>query len=145
MKVRISPHRRLLRAPDLRLLRRRTRSLLTWLEQEDSELSITLLDDPEMAELNESYRSRPGPTDVLSFSLREGPVCSQYSSTLAGRPAVALVQLGHLGVVQQGDGELRVFLLEPREDAARTPPQEPPIQRRKETTTRGPGDPDLHP
>ena len=39
MKVRISgpPHRRLLRAPDLRLLRRRTRSLLTWLEQEDSE------------------------------------------------------------------------------------------------------------
>ena len=60
MKVRISgpPHRRL-----LRLLRRRTRSLLTWLEQEDSELSITLLDDPEMAELNESYRSRPANVD----------------------------------------------------------------------------------
>ena len=74
MKVRISgPPRRVgLPAPDLRLLRRRTRSLLTWLEQEDSELSIALLDDPEMAELNESYRSRRGPTDVLSFSLREG-------------------------------------------------------------------------
>ncbi len=65
MKVRISgpPHRRLLPAPDRRLLRRRTRSLLTWLEQEDSELSITLLDDPEMAELNESYRSRPANVD----------------------------------------------------------------------------------
>ena len=74
MKVRISgpPRRRDLPAPDRRLLRRRTRSVLTWLEQKDSELSIVLLDDPEMAELNESYRSRRGPTDVLSFSLREG-------------------------------------------------------------------------
>jgi rRNA maturation RNase YbeY len=74
MKVRISgpPRRRHLPAPDRRLLRRRARSVLTWLEQEDSELSIVLLDDPEMAELNESYRSRRGPTDVLSFSLCEG-------------------------------------------------------------------------
>lgn len=74
MKVRISgpPRRRDLPVLDRRLLRRRTRTVLTWLEQEDSELSIALLDDPEMAALNQSYRSRPGTTDVLSFSLREG-------------------------------------------------------------------------
>jgi rRNA maturation RNase YbeY len=96
MKVRISgpPHRRLLRAPDLRLLRRRTRSLLTWLEQEDSELSITLLDDPEMAELNESYRSRPGPTDVLSFSLREGPhACHRHE--LLGDVVIGVRRAAH--------------------------------------------------
>ncbi len=59
--------------------------------------------------------------------------------------AVALVQLGHLGVIQQCDGELRVLLLEPREEAARAPPQQPQVRRPEETTMRGPGDPDLHP
>jgi probable rRNA maturation factor len=75
MKVRISgpPRRRDLPAPDRRLLRRRARRILLDLEQGDAELSITLLDDPEMAELNRSYRDRSGPTDVLSFSLLEGP------------------------------------------------------------------------
>jgi rRNA maturation RNase YbeY len=37
-----------------------------------SELSIALVDDDEMAALNREHRGRPGPTDVLSFSLLEG-------------------------------------------------------------------------
>lgn len=84
MKVRISgpPRRRDLAAPDRRLLRQRSRSLLASLEQEDAELSIALLDDPEMAGLNASYRSRSGPTDVLSFSLREGPHARHRQSLL---------------------------------------------------------------
>ncbi len=74
MTIRISgpPRRRGLAAPDRRLLRRRARRVLDCLEEREAELSITLLDDPEMATLNEAYRSRSGPTDVLSFSLLEG-------------------------------------------------------------------------
>jgi probable rRNA maturation factor len=41
------------------------------LELTDDELSIVILDDPQMAELNESYRQKQGPTNVLSFSMRE--------------------------------------------------------------------------
>lgn len=74
MTVRISgpPRRRDLPVPDRRLLRRRARRILESLEPGTCELSIALLDDPEMAGLNESYRGRSGATDVLSFSLREG-------------------------------------------------------------------------
>ena len=38
----------------------------------DAELSVALVTDAAMAELNQSYRGKPGPTDVLSFSLLEG-------------------------------------------------------------------------
>ncbi len=34
---------------------------------ESSEASITFVDDAQMAELNEEYRGKVGPTDVLSF------------------------------------------------------------------------------
>lgn len=39
---------------------------------DDEELSILLVDDEKMAELNEEYRGKKGPTNVLSFSMREG-------------------------------------------------------------------------
>lgn len=35
------------------------------------ELSISLVDEDEMADLHERYMGEPGPTDVLSFSLDE--------------------------------------------------------------------------
>ena len=38
----------------------------------DSELSVLLCDDSTIAELNERFRSKKGPTDVLAFSMREG-------------------------------------------------------------------------
>jgi rRNA maturation RNase YbeY len=37
-----------------------------------AELSVALVDDAEIATLNEQYRDKEGPTDVLSFSLLEG-------------------------------------------------------------------------
>ncbi len=74
MSVRLSgPPRRRGRPPfDRALLLRRARRLLRELGLARSELSLVLLDDPAMAELNRRYRSREGPTDVLSFSLLEG-------------------------------------------------------------------------
>jgi len=42
------------------------------LDSPDSELSILITDDPEIAQLNQQYRERSGPTNVLSFPMLEG-------------------------------------------------------------------------
>ncbi len=57
---------------DLKLLRSRARCIMRELGHGPSELSIALVDDLEMAELNGAWRGRSQATDVLSFSLIEG-------------------------------------------------------------------------
>lgn len=57
---------------DRALLERRARQILRSLGHARSELSLSLVDDDQIAELNGSYRDRPHATDVLSFSLIEG-------------------------------------------------------------------------
>jgi len=57
---------------DARLLARRARTAMKALGHGRSELSIALVDDAAIAELNAGYRDKRGPTDVLSFSLLEG-------------------------------------------------------------------------
>jgi probable rRNA maturation factor len=57
---------------DRTLLEARARTLLGELGHGESELSISLVGDEEMAGLNERFRSEPAATDVLSFSLLEG-------------------------------------------------------------------------
>jgi len=54
------------------LLRRRAQRLLAALGRSGWELSISLLDDARMRELNRRWRGRRRATDVLSFSLLEG-------------------------------------------------------------------------
>jgi len=46
--------------------------LLKLVEVPDAELSIVLVDDHHIAELNKNWRRKNGPTNVLSFSLTEG-------------------------------------------------------------------------
>jgi rRNA maturation RNase YbeY len=74
MSVRLSgpPRRQGLPAVDRRLLRARAGRILRALSHGRSELSISLVDDAEIAALNAAYRGRRGPTDVLAFSLLEG-------------------------------------------------------------------------
>jgi len=38
----------------------------------DGELSVLLVDDERIAQLNETYLQHLGPTNVISFSMREG-------------------------------------------------------------------------
>ena len=38
----------------------------------DGEISILLVDDPQIAALNQEYLNRPGPTNVIAFAMREG-------------------------------------------------------------------------
>jgi probable rRNA maturation factor len=62
-------------AVDRRLLRSRAVQLLRALSNSRSELSIALVDDDAIAELNARYRGTNRPTDVLAFSqLDERPV-----------------------------------------------------------------------
>lgn len=42
------------------------------MDEDDAEVSITFINDEEMQELNHQYRGLNKPTDVLSFSMRDG-------------------------------------------------------------------------
>jgi probable rRNA maturation factor len=52
-------------------VRRRARRLLGLLG-EAADLTVSLVDDPEMQRLNARYRGADRPTDVLAFAMREG-------------------------------------------------------------------------
>jgi probable rRNA maturation factor len=69
------------------------------LEEEDvsiAEISITLLDDDEIARLNRDYLGHDGPTDVITFPL-EGPVVTVVGDVYIGMDQAAR-QAGEQGV-----------------------------------------------
>ncbi|RIL04400.1 MAG: rRNA maturation RNase YbeY [Proteobacteria bacterium] len=76
---------------DRALLARRARGLLRALGESRSELSLALVDDAEMASLNQAHRGKSGPTDVLSFSLLEGPHAG-FRSRLLGDVVIDVEQ-----------------------------------------------------
>jgi len=57
---------------DVGLLRRRAKIMLSEVGHGRSELSVALVDDPAIRELNRDWRGKKRATDVLSFSLLEG-------------------------------------------------------------------------
>jgi len=72
MSVRVSGPPRGTRGLRQDRIARHARALLGALGEEEAELSLALVDDATAAELNRRWRGREGPTDVLSFPLREG-------------------------------------------------------------------------
>lgn len=54
------------------MMQTKAEAILNALGFNDDELSILIVDDNEMAELNGQYRGKPVPTNVLSFSMQEG-------------------------------------------------------------------------
>jgi rRNA maturation RNase YbeY len=70
-------------------IRRFTGQLLEALGEGQAELSVALVDDASGAALNERWRGRPGATDVLSFSLREGPH-ARHRGALLGDVVIAV-------------------------------------------------------
>ena len=63
--------------------------MLRALEMPDAEISISLVDDSAISELNAAYRKKQGATDVLSFSLLEGEH-SERRGALLGDVVVSL-------------------------------------------------------
>jgi probable rRNA maturation factor len=72
VRLAVPPARSGLPRIDRALLRRRARRMLAALGSARAELSILLVDDTAISELNHRYRGRPRPTDVLAFCLLEG-------------------------------------------------------------------------
>ena len=54
---------------DVRALESTVRRLLEAVGEAESSLSLTLVNDAAIAKLNEQYRGKAGPTDVLSFPM----------------------------------------------------------------------------
>lgn len=46
--------------------------ILNSLDKSDAELSIVIVDDLKIAELNQHYLNRQGPTNVIAFPMQEG-------------------------------------------------------------------------
>ena len=60
---------------DLRMVRKIAGETLSALGSPDRELSISLVDDTEITQLNQQYLCRDRPTDVLAFPMQEGSFC----------------------------------------------------------------------
>jgi probable rRNA maturation factor len=58
---------------DGRALVATAKRLLAAIDQRDSAISLTLIGDRAMRELNREYREKDAPTDVLSFPLEQAP------------------------------------------------------------------------
>jgi len=53
-------------------IQRTAQAILNALDCPEGELSILIVDDRRMAELNHAYLQRTGPTNVIAFPMREG-------------------------------------------------------------------------
>ncbi|MCI5194262.1 MAG: pyridoxine 5'-phosphate synthase [Candidatus Electrothrix sp. AU1_5] len=69
-----SHHNTLKTAPYLleALIQRRSQFLLEQINRSESTVSVVLMDDASMTDYNQQYRSKSGPTNVLSFPTVEG-------------------------------------------------------------------------
>lgn len=54
------------------IIRRTARRILNALDYPDAQLSILIVDDVRIAELNQAYLNHTGPTNVISFPMQEG-------------------------------------------------------------------------
>ena len=62
---------------DARALKRAMRTLLENVEHAGDEISLTLVDDPAIREINREQRGKDAPTDVLSFPLEPEPFAQE--------------------------------------------------------------------
>ncbi|MFC1857789.1 rRNA maturation RNase YbeY [Thermodesulfobacteriota bacterium] len=53
----------------LEMIRRKAKAVLDALDSPDGELSILIVDDPQIAEFNKQYLNRKGPTNVIAFPM----------------------------------------------------------------------------
>lgn len=67
----------------------KAKNILNALGSPDGELSILIVTDHEMAELNRTYLNRPGPTNVMAFPMQEGPF-GDVTPTLLGDVVISL-------------------------------------------------------
>ena len=67
---------------DLKKVRRATQRILTELGLLDAELSVVLVDDARIRDLNRQYLNRDKPTNILAFPMREGEFSTLHPNLL---------------------------------------------------------------
>ena len=56
----------------LKKIKQTVQVILDALDCPNGEISILIVDDPQIEELNQQYLNRQGPTNVIAFAMREG-------------------------------------------------------------------------
>ena len=56
----------------LKKMEKNAQAVLNALDSPDGELSILIIDDPQIAILNKEYLNRQGPTNVIAFPMHDG-------------------------------------------------------------------------
>lgn len=88
MEIQISEHPEISGISRNKIKRNLTK-LLSDLGCHDKELSILFTDDNRMAQLNDRYLGRKGPTNVLAFPMSDGAE-SGYDSTMLGDVVISV-------------------------------------------------------
>ena len=73
----------------LKKIRQTVHVILNALDFPNGEISILLVDDPQISKLNQEYLNRKGPTNVIAFPMREGEF-SHLSPQLLGDVVISL-------------------------------------------------------
>ncbi|MDY6906281.1 MAG: rRNA maturation RNase YbeY [Thermodesulfobacteriota bacterium] len=66
------------------MIQAKTRAVLNALGNHDAEISILVIDDAAIAELNAQYLNRSGPTNVIAFPMLEGDFADINPAGLLG-------------------------------------------------------------
>ena len=74
--------------PEIKVMKKILERLLKDLDYKDKELSVLFTNDREIAALNEQYRFKAGPTNVLSFPMNEGEYT--IATTLLGDIVISI-------------------------------------------------------
>ncbi|MGD2187076.1 MAG: rRNA maturation RNase YbeY [Desulfobacterales bacterium] len=64
-------------------------AILNALDYPDAELSILIVNDQQIAQLNQNYLNRKGPTNVIAFPMREGEF-SEIAPNLLGDVVISV-------------------------------------------------------
>ena len=73
----------------LKKVRQQAKAILSALDNPNGELSILIVDDPQIAALNKEYLKREGPTNVIAFPMHEGNF-SDISPQLLGDVVISI-------------------------------------------------------
>ena len=135
-KVLITNSQKAVKVPSgLRILIRRACNAVLEYEHFDdpAEISVTFVDNASIAELNNQYRNKPMPTDVLSFPLGENGVYdvdenngAQEQATLYGHPLqrevafLTVHSMLHLLGYDHENGGLEAMRMREKEEAVLT-------------------------
>ena len=74
---------------EIKRVQEKAKAVLNALGCPDGELSLVLVDDARIAQLNETYLGHQGPTNVISFPMREGAY-SDLNPNLLGDVVISM-------------------------------------------------------